>query len=71
MKYLIYTKDQALDLASLASYKTYTQFIDFINPNNQPGRSKEFRNQIKLPTNRIILPWPICTEPRLREEPID
>ena len=37
--------------------------IGSIRPNNQPGKRKEPKNEIKLPANRIILPWPIYTEP--------
>ena len=34
--------------------------------NNQPGKNKEPRNEIELPTNRIVLPWPTYTEPRAK-----
>ena len=46
-----------LKSASPASCKTPATFIDSIRPNNQPGKkNKESRNEIQLPTNRIVLP---------------
>ena len=38
-------------------------FIGSIRPNNQPGKTKEPKNEIELPANCIILPWPIYSEP--------
>ena len=68
MKYSTYTWDLvlALELASPASCKTPVTFIDSIRPNNQPEKSKEPRNEIQLPTNRIVLPWSTYTEPRAK-----
>ena len=31
--------------------------IDSIRPNKKPEKSKEPRNQIQLPSNRMMLPW--------------
>ena len=62
----MYTWDlvQALESASPASYKVSVTFIDSIRPNNQPGKNHKSRNEIQLPTNCIVLPWPMYTEPR-------
>ena len=58
---------RALESASPASCKTPATFIDSIRPNNQPGKkSKESRNEIQLPINRIVLPWPTYTKPRAK-----
>ena len=57
---------RALESASPASCKTPATFIDSIHPNNQSRKSKESRNEIKLPINRIIWPWPTYTEPRAK-----
>ena len=54
----------ALKSASPASWKTPAIFIDSIRSNNQPGKTKECRNEMQLPTNCVVMPWPICTEPR-------
>ena len=66
MKYSTYTWDlvQALEVTSPASCKTPATFIDSICPNNQPEKCKGPRNEIKLTTNRIVLPWSTHTEPR-------
>ena len=66
MKYSTYTWDlvQAIESASAASYKTPATFIDSIRPNNQPQKRKEPRNEIQLPTNRMVLPSSTHTEPR-------
>ena len=68
MKYSIDTWDlvRALESASPASCMTPAAFIDSIRPNNYPEKSKEPRNEIQLPTNRIILPWSTYTEPRAK-----
>ena len=69
MKQSTYTWDlvRALEAASPASCKTPATFIDSIHPNNQLGKkNKESRNEIQLPTNRIVLPWPTYTEPRAK-----
>ena len=69
MKQSIYTWDlvRPLESASPASCKTPATFIDSIHPNNQAGKkNKESRNEIQLPTNRIVLPWPMYTEPRAK-----
>ena len=65
MKYSTYTWElvRALQSASPASCKTPATFIDSIPPNNQPGQNKKSRNEIQLPKNRILLPWPTYTEP--------
>ena len=34
---------------------------------NQQGKNKEPRNEIELPTNHIVLPWPSTQNPGLRE----
>ena len=52
------------DLASPASFKRPTPFINPICLDNQPEKNKESRNEIKLPTYCSILPWPTYTEPR-------
>ena len=59
IKYSTYTWDlvPTLELASPASCKRQTTFIDSIRLNNQPKKSKESRNEIQLPKNRIVLPW--------------
>ena len=56
MKYSTYTWDlvQALESASPASCKTPATFIDSNGQKKQPGRNKESRNEIHLPTNHII-----------------
>ena len=66
MKYSTYTWDlmQALKSASRAPLKTPATFIDSARSNNQPGKSKESRNEIQLPTNCITLPWSMYSEPR-------
>ena len=68
IKYSTYTWDlvPALELASPASCKRQTTFIDSIRLNNQPKKSKEPRNEIQLPTNRIVLPWSTFTERRAK-----
>ena len=68
MKYSTYIWDlvQGLESASPASWKTPAAFINSIRPNNQPEKSKEPRNEIQLPTNRIALPWPTYTELRAK-----
>ena len=50
----------ALESASLAS------FTGSIRPNNYPEKNKEPRNEIQLTTYRIVLPWPMYTEPRTK-----
>ena len=50
----------AVESASPASCKTLNTFIDSICPNNQPGISKESRNQLSDP-NSVVLPWPTYT----------
>ena len=64
MEYSTYTEDllRALESVSPASCKIPVTFIDSIHPNNQSGKRKKSRNEIKLPTNRITLPWPTYTE---------
>ena len=62
---------QALESASPASWKTGATFIDSIHPNNQPGKSKESRNEILLPTNPILLPWPTYTQPRAKRSRLE
>ena len=68
MKESTYTWDlvRALESASPTSCKTPATFIDSIRPNNQPGKNKESRNEIQLPTNCIVLPWPTYTEPSVK-----
>ena len=68
MIYLTYTWDlvQALESASPASCKAPATSIDSICPNNHPRRNKKSWKRIKLPTNRIILPRPMYTEPRAK-----
>ena len=68
MKYSAYTWDlvRALELASPASCKTPTTFIDSIRPNHEPQRSKESRNESKLSANHIVLPWPMYTKHRAK-----
>ena len=69
MKKSTYTWDlvRALESASPASCKTPATFTYSICPNNQQGKkNKESRNEIQLPTNRIVLPWPTYTEPRAK-----
>ena len=68
MKHSTYTWDlvRALESASSASCKTPATFIDSIRPTNEPEKSKEPRNQIQLPTNRIVLPWSMYTELRAK-----
>ena len=44
--------------------KTPVTFIDSIYPKNQPEKSKESINEIKLPRNPIALIWPTYTEPK-------
>ena len=58
MKYSNYTWDlvRALDSASPASSKTPASFIDSIHLNNKAEKSKEPRNGIQFPRNRIVLP---------------
>ena len=46
---------EALKSATPSSCKTPATFIDPILPNNQPGEKEEFRNEIQLPTNRVVL----------------
>ena len=67
-KYSTYTWDlvQALESAPRASCKTPVTFIDSIRPNNEPEKSKEPTNEIQLPTNRIVLPGSMYTEPRAK-----
>ena len=36
---------------------------------NNQKKSKEPRNEIQLPTNHIVLPWPTYTEPRAKKVP--
>ena len=69
MKYLTYTWDMVLALqsASPASWKTTPTFINSIRPKKQPEKKKERRNEIQLPTNRIVLPWPMSQNPGLKE----
>ena len=55
-----------LESASPASCKTPATFIDSIHPNNQQGKNKESRNEIQLPTNCIVMPWPTRKEPRAK-----
>ena len=68
MKESTYTWDlvRALESASPASCKIPATFIDSICPNNQPGKNKESRNEIQLPTNCIGLPWPTYAEPKAK-----
>ena len=56
----------ALESAFTVSCKTPATFIDSIRPNNQPEKRKEPRNEILLPTNRIVLAWSLLTEPRAK-----
>ena len=49
-----------------ASCKITATFIDSIHPNNQPSKNKESRNEIQLPANSIVLPWPKYTDPRVK-----
>ena len=56
----------ALRSAFPASCKTAATFIDSIHQNNQPGKSKESRNEIRLPTNCVALPWSIYAKPKAR-----
>ena len=67
MKYSTYTWDlvKALESASHASCKTPAIFIDSIRLNNKPEKSKEPRNEIQLPTNRIVMSRSTYTEPRV------
>ena len=55
-----------LESASPASCKTPATFIDSIHPNNQQGKNKESRNEIQLPTNRIVLPCPTYTKAKAK-----
>ena len=66
MIYSTYTWDlvRPLESASPASCKSPATFIDSIRPNNKPEKSKESRNEIELPKNCIVLPWPMYAEPR-------
>ena len=68
VKYSTYTWDlvRALDSASPASSKTPATFIDSIRQNNKLEKGKEPRNEIQLPTNRIVLPWSTYTEARAK-----
>ena len=34
--------------------------------NSQPRKNEELKNEIQLPTNRIVLLWPTYTEPRAK-----
>ena len=43
-----------------------TSHIYWFHPPKQLGKNKEFRNEIQLPTNRIVLPWPIYTQARAK-----
>ena len=54
-----YTWDlvQAFESGSPASCNTPAIFIDSIRPNNQPEKSKDSRNEIRLPTNHVVLTW--------------
>ena len=76
VKYSTYTWDlvPTLKLASPAFYKRQTTFIDSIRVNNQPEKSKETRNEIQLPTNRIVYGFQhlhrYSWNPLLREESI-
>ena len=69
MIYSTYTWDlvRALEPASLASSQTPATFIDLIWVNNQQEKSKESRNEIQLPTNHIVLPWPTYKEPMAKK----
>ena len=68
MKYSTYIWDmvRALESASPASCKTPVTFIDSTCSNNEPEKSKESRNEIQLPTNRVVLPWSTHTEPKVK-----
>ena len=68
MKYSTDTFDMvpALESASPAPCKTPPTFINSIRPNKKPEKNKEPRNEIQLPANRIVLPWPMYTEPRAK-----
>ena len=57
---------RSLESASPASCKTPATLIDSICPNNQPGKNKESRDEIQLPTNRIVLPWLTYKEPKAK-----
>ena len=41
-----------------------TCHIYWFHPPKQPGKNKECRNEIELPTNLTVLPWPTNTELR-------
>ena len=56
-----------MESASPAFCKTPATFIDPIWQNNLPEKNKESKNEIQLPTNRVVLPWPTYTEPRAKE----
>ena len=56
----------ALESSSPVSCKTPVTFVSSIHPSNQPEKNKESRNEIKPPTNHIVLPWPSYTKPRFK-----
>ena len=58
---------QALESASLTSCMTPATFIDSICPKQSTSKKQKPRNEVELPTNRIVLPWPTYTDPRLNE----
>ena len=68
MKYSTYTWDMVLapESASPASCKTPPTFINSIRTNKEPEKHKEPRNDIQLLANRVVLPWPMYTEPRAK-----
>ena len=63
IKYSPYTWDlvQALKSAIPCLLRETSHIYWFQKP-SQPGKSKESKNEIQLPTNCIVLPWPINTE---------
>ena len=68
MKYSTYTWDlvRAIQSAFPASCKTPATLINSICPYNSPEKRKEPRNEIQLPANPIVLPWPTYTDPRAK-----
>ena len=57
-----------LESASPASCKTPATFIDSTHPNNQAPKNKESRQEVQLPANWFVLPWPTHKEPRAKRD---
>ena len=60
-----------LSVSIPAPCKTAATFIDSIHPNNQPGKNKESRNEIQLPTNLTVLSWPTYTKSKAKRSRLE